>query len=196
MRATRKYALVMAVLVLSSMGGLVWAAGTRAGAKVSAADANRVLSSAAQTEFGSPAGTCEETIAAAAAVGVDYRKVVALCLARDRRGMHLLLWLTSNARLDAASAEGHAAVLGEVLRSVGDEFFSRCLQAEPATVRKAVRDELFYDLGSEPDKLAKYPRHSPDASGPHTVGERVPCPAPVSPPARRNGRMTSGAPWR
>jgi hypothetical protein len=122
------------------------------------------VAAASAREFGSAAYGCQDTIAVAARVGVDYKKVVDLCLARDKRGMHLLFWLTANAGFDAASAEGHATVLGEVLRRVGDAFFAKCLRAEKPGVGKAVREMLLYDVGYERRELRKYPKTFPRGS--------------------------------
>jgi hypothetical protein len=105
-----------------------------------------VLAEAGLTEFGTPDGMAD-TIAVAKAVGVDYRKTVADCLANDSKALSVLLRLTRDVGFDAASAQGHAAVLGQMLRHAGDRYFGRCLASQPAAVKSAVRDYLLYDLG-------------------------------------------------
>jgi len=94
---------------------------------------------------------CEDTIAVALKAGVDYRAVVDGCFRRDPKAVHTLFWLTVHAGFDAASSEGHAGVLGNVLRRTGDAFFGRCLAAEPADWRQAVQEGLIFAMGREDD---------------------------------------------
>lgn len=108
-------------------------------------DAQDVLISAAITEFGG--GACEETVTVARRVGVDYERVIAGCLKRDKRSMHTLFWLSAHARFDAASSQGHSAVLGHLLRHQGDAYFGPLLAREDPEIRAAVHDRLFYDFG-------------------------------------------------
>ena len=93
-------------------------------------DASTVLAEAAETEFGDSLYGCADTIAVAESAGVDYCAVVERCLARDREAMGILFSLSKDAHLDAASSQGHAAVLGSLLRKLGDRFFSECLGAQ------------------------------------------------------------------
>jgi hypothetical protein len=109
--------------------------------------AKAALAEAARTEFGSAGSLCEDTLAAAKARGVDYVRVVGGCLARDRRAMSLLFWLSAHGGFDAASAEGHSTVVGLVLRRVGDGFFAECLADESPAVRQEVFDDVRYDAG-------------------------------------------------
>ncbi len=109
--------------------------------------APKILAEAAHSEFGSGAYGCADTIAVAKAAGVDYPAVVDRCLAKDQEAMGVLFDLSKNAGFDAASAQGHAAVLGSLLRRLGDTFFSLCLNAQNPPVRECVRDDLLYDLG-------------------------------------------------
>jgi len=132
------------------------------------------LKKAAETEFGAePPYKCIDTINVAKARGVDYRRVVDGCLARDRRAMSLLFWLSAHAGFDAASAEGHAGFLGTVLRRTGDAFFAQCLAGESAKVQWAVRSDLLdsvYDPSTEKEARqflrqlnSRYPKTFPRA---------------------------------
>ena len=111
---------------------------------------SHVLAEAAQREFGTASYACADTVAVAKTAGVDYEPVVDRCLAGDRRAMHVLFRLSRDAGFDAASGQGHAAVLGSLLRRLGDAFFSGCLSKEPAEVQRAVRDDIVYDFGYDP----------------------------------------------
>lgn len=71
--------------------------------------------------------------------------------------MHTLFTITKTAGFDAASAEGHASVLGALMRKLGDDFFGKCLEAEPADMQAAVRDQLVYDAGYDPPHLNEIP---------------------------------------
>lgn len=83
--------------------------------------------------------------------GVDYLVLTRRCLDRDRDAMHTLFLLTHDAGFDAAAAEGHAEVLGKLLRHLGDDFFGRALNREEPTVRRAVLEQLRYDAGEDTD---------------------------------------------
>jgi len=106
-----------------------------------------LLVEASETEFGSSGQPCAETIEVARRYGVDYEKLVAGCLERDRGSMHTFLGLASRGGFDAASAQGHAAVAGALLRKLGDRFFGACLAREAPSVQDDVRESLLYDLG-------------------------------------------------
>ena len=107
---------------------------------------------------------CSDTIAVAGASGVDYQHVVDRAMRRDEKALRSLFWLTSHAGFDAASSEGHAAVLGNILRSIGDGSFGVVLSTESESTREAVLDGLRYDFGVESGALtdellsAWYPR--------------------------------------
>lgn len=116
-------------------------------------DAHRVLMEASSTEFGSGAYLCEDTVAVAKAAGHDYENLVARSLARDKQALHTLFWLTAHAGFDAASSEGNAAVLGVLLKRLGDQHFSECLKEEPQDIREAVRSALDYDMGFEDESI-------------------------------------------
>jgi phage tail protein X len=124
-----------------------------------------LLAEAAQTEFGSSLYGCVDTLTAAENAGIDYRKAVDGCLGRDRLSMHLVMWMSKHANLDAASSQGHSAVLGTILRKTGDPFFGRSLAMEPESIRQAVRDDLLYDAGldagNEAAVLAYVKKHYP-----------------------------------
>ena len=112
-----------------------------------ARNSQTVLERAAESEFGSAAYGCIDTVEVARKAGVDYKKTVDGCLARDRKSMHTFFWLSTHAGLDAASAQGHWAVSGVLLRTLGDRFFGECLARQPPAIQNAVRDGLLYDLG-------------------------------------------------
>jgi len=132
-----------------------------------AGDSQRVLERAAESEFGSSAYGCIDTVEVAQEAGVDYRKTVDGCLARDRKSMHTFFWLTRHAGFDAASSQGHAAVTGVLFRTLGDRFFGQCLFKETPSIQNAVRDHLLYDLGygdtdtTLAEVKRKYPRTFP-----------------------------------
>jgi hypothetical protein len=109
-----------------------------------------VLAEAAQSEFGSSSYGCADTIAVAKSAGVHYEDVVGKCLSKDKGAMHALFRLSKDAGLDAASSEGHAAVLGVIFRKVGDSFFAECLAAEETVVQVRVCADLAYDAGYDP----------------------------------------------
>ena len=109
--------------------------------------ASDVIAEAAENEFGAGSYSCAETIAVAKSAGIDYRATVDRCLAKDKDAMAVLFKLSKDAGFDAASAQGHAAVMGSLLRTLGDRFFSQCLSSESSQVQDSVRDYLLYDLG-------------------------------------------------
>jgi hypothetical protein len=96
-----------------------------------------------------------EIIEAAAKSGVNYRTVVDGCLRRDRNSLHTLFSLTINPNVDGAAAEGHAEVLGNLLRRLGDETFGETLLDEPQSTRRAVQIQLFFDFGADETRLSK-----------------------------------------
>lgn len=114
-------------------------------------------------------GGYSETISRAEAAGYEYKTIVTNCLMRRQSAMHKLFEMSKKAGFDAASAEGHSAVLGFVLRDVGDRFFGECLNMESIAVQQAVRENLLFDLGWDGDYGAKgeeahsnYPKTFPD----------------------------------
>ena len=109
--------------------------------------AEALLGHVSEVEFGSAGYACEDTVAVARTAGVDYQAALDSCLRRDRNALHTLFRLTVDAGFDAASSQGHAAVLGHLLRRLGDDFFGNALAAEPPATRQAVRDALHYDFG-------------------------------------------------
>jgi hypothetical protein len=109
--------------------------------------AEALIARASTSEFGVGTYGCADTIEAAAKAGVDYERAVDGAMQRKEKSLHTLFWLTSNAGFDGAESEGHAAVLGTVLRYVGDGTFGAALSAEPVSTREAVQDDLRYDFG-------------------------------------------------
>lgn len=88
-----------------------------------------------------------DTIAVARSAGYDYLAVVRRCLLRDKPAMHDLFRMSKDASFDGASSEGHAGVLGHVLRDAGDRFFGTCLEQMAPAVQQEVREHLLFDLG-------------------------------------------------
>jgi len=117
------------------------------GCASSSHDSLRLLRAASETEFGSAGYACVDTVAVAAQAGIDYGSVLEGCLRRRERSMHTLFWLSEHGGFDAASSQGHATVLGMLLRRLGDDFFGGCLADEPEEVRSAVHSYLLYDFG-------------------------------------------------
>jgi hypothetical protein len=105
-----------------------------------------VVSVAAENEFGSGVSSCPDTIAIAADCGVDYEATVEMALKRDS-ALARLFWLSAYGGFDAASSQGHAAVIGELLRQIGDHRFGRVLTRQCASVREAVWRYIEYDYG-------------------------------------------------
>ena len=125
--------------------------------------AQKLLSEASVEEFGCDIG-CEDTVYLAKKAGFDYVKVVDGCLARDKKSLHILFWLTANAGFDAASAQGHATITGAILRRLGDSCFGDCLANEPDEVRERVHEDILYDAGYDygcenvlKETISKYP---------------------------------------
>ncbi|MEX2213885.1 MAG: hypothetical protein WD768_07145 [Phycisphaeraceae bacterium] len=117
-------------------------------------DTSDVIAKASASEFGSSCYGCDDTIAVARAAGYDYRKIVDGCLRRDGSDLHVIFELTTRAPFDAASAQGHAAVLGSILRRQGDTFFGGVLSREPEATQVAVRDYLQYDFAVDEREVA------------------------------------------
>lgn len=88
-----------------------------------------------------------DTLEVARAAGQDYGRLVAGALRKDPRSLHTLFDLAAHAGFDGASSEGNAAVLGALLKRLGDKSFSECLAREPQDIREAVRQDLEYDMG-------------------------------------------------
>lgn len=110
------------------------------------------LAEAAQNEFGgSGAYGCSDTVAKAAALGVNYKSLVDATLGQNKKlqsiAFGLFAWLSENAGFDAASSQGHAAVTGLLLRKLGDAHFSALSALQPEKVRKALARDICYDLG-------------------------------------------------
>lgn len=105
-----------------------------------------LIEDAAEREFGSGAYGCADTIAVARKAGVDYVKTVDAARRGDRQALGVLFRLTVGAGLDAASSQGHAAVLGGLLRELGDRFYAECLAGEREEIRRAVAADLSYDM--------------------------------------------------
>lgn len=126
-----------------------WTKAPGDGASPKAMTADRLIANASASEFGDSGYGCVDTIAVAASKGVDYRRVVDGAMRRDPGSLRELFWLTAHAGFDGASSEGNAAVLGNLLRYLGDGTFGSALSTEPAEIRKAVQDELRYDFGLE-----------------------------------------------
>lgn len=119
------------------------------GCSSEAMTADRLIANASASEFGDGGYGCSDTIEVAASKGVDYRREVDRAMRGDGASLHELFWLTSHAGFDGASSEGNAAVLGNLLRYLGDGTFGSALSTEPTETRKSVQDELRYDFALE-----------------------------------------------
>lgn len=107
---------------------------------------NQLLKEASAREFGGSGNYgCEDTIGAAANFGMDYRKTVDAALAGNPDALQEMMNFSAYGHLDAASAQGHAAVMGSLLSSVGDRKFSSALDRATNRVRQAVGDDIEYD---------------------------------------------------
>jgi hypothetical protein len=115
------------------------------------AGASGVLQGASRREFGS--GACEDTVAVAEEAGLDYTADLDKAIHGDGQALRRLLVFTTYESLDAASSQGHAATLGELIRNLGDKAFAKALEDQPPSVRGSVGDSIRYDLGldDEPD---------------------------------------------
>ncbi len=126
-----------------------------------ARESGGLLARAASNEFGVGCSLPDELIAMARVAGLDYIKVVNSATKGDVKALGRLMRFTTNPRLDGAYGEGHAAVMGELLRHVGDAKFALALGKEKAAVRAAVEEALRYDTGLSAKGLARwYPRTS------------------------------------
>lgn len=117
---------------------------------MSAAEA---LGRAAGREFGSADYACDDTVGVAAEYGMDYRAALAAALARDKDAIQELMNISAYGRLDAASSQGHAAVLGELILQIGDAMFAECLARCTNRVRKSLGMYLRYDLCGEDEDI-------------------------------------------
>jgi hypothetical protein len=130
-------------------------------------DVDKYLEHVSETEFGDPTVGFIETIEVSKKIGVDYKKVLGGCIVKDQHSMHTMFWVSENARFDAASHQGYCAVLGMLLRKLGDEYFGDCLSKEKKEIQKSVRDCLLYALRQSKDSIIKettkpYPKTFPD----------------------------------
>lgn len=107
------------------------------------------LAVAARNEFGGGAMPYE-TVVIAKHHGLDYPRVVSVASKGGVAALRRLMRFTVGSGLDAASAEGHDAVLAELLRRVGDAKFALALRQESPAVRKAVADSILYDTNLTP----------------------------------------------
>jgi len=91
---------------------------------------------------------CRDTVQQAKAHGIDYRKCVDACLARDKEAMHKLFFLSSDEGVEGeAATEGHLCFVGLVLTRTGDAFFSECLARESRGTQESVRQNLLCAAG-------------------------------------------------
>jgi hypothetical protein len=114
-----------------------------------------LLAAAAANEFGGSATLPSETIAVAKDHGLDYPRVVRAAGKGDVAALRRVMRFSVGNGLDAASAEGHAAVVGELLRRVGDAKFASAMRRESVAVRKAVTEYVLYDTGLSPRELKR-----------------------------------------
>ncbi len=91
---------------------------------------------------------CRDTVQQAKAHGIDYRKCVDACLARDKEAMHKLFFLSSGEGVEGeAATEGHLCFVGLILTRTGDAFFAECLAGESRATQESVRQNLLCAAG-------------------------------------------------
>lgn len=96
-------------------------------------------------EFGD--GARFDTVAAAEAHGIDYCRHLRSALRGDVTSVGVLFRADGICRFDAAAADGHANVLGDLFRVLGDRAFSRCLRVENDETIYSVVWYVAYDEG-------------------------------------------------
>lgn len=134
----------IAIIALALLAGML-TTGCQARSQMSA---DEFLHQASDSAFGSADYMCQDTLAAAKAKGVNYKAQLALAIAGNREAVVCLLNLCG--QFQGPAAEGHTAVIGDLLHWHGDAFFASCVNAlATASQRLAVGNDVSYDLGSE-----------------------------------------------
>lgn len=111
---------------------------------------------AATIEFGG--GSLADTLAVAKVNGISYESTVQRAIDHDEEALSLLFRFAAlkDGGLDGAASEGHATVLGLLLRRFGDDAFSRSIVREDTQARTAVEAALLYDAGIEDVKTDRH----------------------------------------
>lgn len=90
--------------------------------------------------------------------GYEYFPLIARCLGRDAAALHELFTLTHKAHFEGDTVDEHAAVLGGVLRDVGERFFTAGLVQEGVGIQNEVRQYVAWDFGYETQEQFEYVR--------------------------------------
>ena len=136
---------ISAMLMWALLTGMLATAGCQSRPQMTA---DEFLRQASDSAFGCADYRCRDTLDAAKAKSVDYKAQLALAIGGNREAVVCLLNLCG--QLQGPAAEGHTAVVGDLLHWHGDAFFAACVSALPTvSQRLAVGNDLSYDLGSE-----------------------------------------------
>lgn len=82
---------------------------------------------------------------------LDYIGLVAKSMDRDADAMFTFLSMQAQYRYDGAASEGHAEVLGFLLRYTGDEFFGAALNRCSPDIQERVHGDLYFDMAWDGD---------------------------------------------
>lgn len=126
------------------------------GTRANNPEAAALMRDAAMIEFGG--GALSDTVEVAHANGISYELTVQRALDHDDQAISLLLRFTAHhdKGLDGAASQGHAAILGLLLRRLGDGAFSQSIKREDSETRQAVEAALLYDVGVEDVKTERH----------------------------------------
>jgi len=110
-----------------------------------------LIEQSSSREFGDASYGCGDTIAMAKDLGIDYRSVVDACLQGEdislrKRAFSLLLWISAYGGFDGAGSQGHASVVGSILRKFGDKAFSDLSRGQPLQICRPVALNVAYGL--------------------------------------------------
>ena len=95
--------------------------------------------------------------------GFDYRQHLRRAIDGKESGLAALFDFTLNSRLTGDAARQHGEILYDLLRSSGDDLYSRVLR----TRRPAVRRRVFLSLDLEPEDVGQHKKY------PETFGLRT-----------------------
>jgi hypothetical protein len=107
-----------------------------------------------------PCRTCtreiwEETLWEAERCRFDYCRSYHAAQTGDSEALQRLFEFSNET--DAASALGHGCTLIRILKSIGDESFSRCIRRQPIEMRRLVGEfieaGIDYGMGRNPDEM-------------------------------------------
>ena len=87
--------------------------------------------------------------ATAAAIGIDYPKLVARALAGEERAIGLILWFGEHGGTDAAASEGYSFSLLKLLKKLGDRKVSEAAQSHGPRSYSKIMAHLAFEFGGE-----------------------------------------------